>query len=651
MNERKKVLAFWPTGDVLKSEKSIEEAIAYHKEQPWYKYASLRNERAAEEGRIQITPQVGHALVNQTVDHMTHTEDLRPDRWYVLTDTYTRKSKYAMAQDAVDRSVRDGFSYLNGYPVVAHGVAGARAVNECTRAAVGTDNNDEDARLPWEIGLAGGWTWGTIKSIEELIQHSRDYPVDLNIFNQQYIDRLAAHFTEARIPILRRASANLPGWDTLGFKVTVSLLETLLSAAQGVKWIDLSLGIGMNLVQDVAAIRTLRKLAREYLDKMGMTDVKLFSWTYFFLGDWPLERGAMCGQLARDAAVLSLALADGLRRSRQRITLGADKAYDVAAFVAALRERCITPHVARDDHLTKTGKRRKTTIDGRTTCHPGYVVSLHIRKRIEETFGWIKTTGSLRKTRHRGTERVGWMFTLTAAAFNLVRLPKLMAAWPCPNAASKRLKPEKSAAKAASDHASMPYGGSLPRRKTPQRPVFQQPASGFGAIAFTLPSCWPKISFVECSHQRSAPVCRASLHIGVNARIRGIAGSVTIPGESSRPSGPRMRGHIPEIGLPPLRPHREYFHPVGLPPRSLGGSRRSGATRKRDPEPLHQRSRRDDGRRRVDHRDRECSPRYRVREPSCGGGRWRVCHGCGLRYRYRHPTRDHREGLRSVFHD
>ncbi len=312
LKEREKVLAFWPTGDALKSATAIEDAIAYHKEQPWYKYASLRNERAAEEGRIQITPQVGHALVHQTVEHMEHSEDLKPDRWYVLTDTYTRKSKYAMAQDAVDRSKRDGFSYLNGYPVVAHGLEGARALNECTRAAVGTDNNDEDARLPWEIALAGGWTWGTIKSIEELIQQSRDYPVDMNIFNQQYIDRLAAHFTEAGIPILRRASANLPGWDTLGFKVTVSLLETLLSASQGVKWIDLSLGIGMNLVQDVAAIRSLMKLAREYLDKMGYSDVKLFSWTYFFLGDWPLSRGAMSGQLAWNAAVSALGGCSGM---------------------------------------------------------------------------------------------------------------------------------------------------------------------------------------------------------------------------------------------------------------------------------------------------------------------------------------------------
>jgi methylaspartate mutase epsilon subunit len=312
LEQRRAVLDLWPTGAELQGEQGIAAGIAYHKAQPWWKYASLRNARAEEERRIQIVPQVGHALAEQTIAHMQCSEDLRPDRWYVLTDTYTRKSEYAKAQDAVERSRRDGFSYLNGYPLAAHGVGGARAVNECTRAAVGTDNNDEDARLPWEIALAGGWTWGTIKSIEELIQHSRDYPVDRNIHNQQYIDRLAAHYTEQGIPILRRASANLPGWDSLGFKVTVSLLEVLLSAAQGVKHIDLSLGIGMNLVQDTAAIQALRALAREYLDRLGHADVKIHSWTYFFLGDWPLQRGQMVGQLALNATISALAGCSGM---------------------------------------------------------------------------------------------------------------------------------------------------------------------------------------------------------------------------------------------------------------------------------------------------------------------------------------------------
>jgi transposase len=131
------------------------------------------------------------------------------------------------------------------------------------------------------------------------------------------------------------------------------------------------------------------------------------------------------GTAEREAA---LAMIDRHRPGRRRITLGADKAYDVAAFVAALRGRRVTPHIAIDGHVRKTGKPRATAIDQRTTRHAGYDVSLRVRKRIEEAFGWTKTVATLRKTRHRGTARVGWMFTLAVAAYNLVRLPKLLAA-------------------------------------------------------------------------------------------------------------------------------------------------------------------------------------------------------------------------------
>jgi transposase len=121
------------------------------------------------------------------------------------------------------------------------------------------------------------------------------------------------------------------------------------------------------------------------------------------------------GTAERDAAAAMLSRQPG----RHRATLGADKAYDTAGFVDDLRDLNVTPHVAQNTA-------RRSAIDGRTTRHAGYAVSQRVRKRIEEAFGWIKTIGTLRKTRHRGTARVGWMFTLTVVACNLVRLPKLL---------------------------------------------------------------------------------------------------------------------------------------------------------------------------------------------------------------------------------
>jgi IS5 family transposase len=123
----------------------------------------------------------------------------------------------------------------------------------------------------------------------------------------------------------------------------------------------------------------------------------------------------------------ALDLIDG-RHRRRRITLGADKAYDVERFVHDLRDRSVTPHIAIDGHLSKTGKRRKTAVDGRTTRHAGYDISQRCRKRIEEVFGWIKSSAGLAKVKLRGRARVDAAFTLALAAYNLIRLPKLLAA-------------------------------------------------------------------------------------------------------------------------------------------------------------------------------------------------------------------------------
>jgi transposase len=116
------------------------------------------------------------------------------------------------------------------------------------------------------------------------------------------------------------------------------------------------------------------------------------------------------------------------RRGRRRITLGADKAYDVRGFIEDLRARRVTPHVAVDGHLSKTGKPRSTAVDGRTKRHPGYEVSQRCRKRIEEVFGWIKASAGLAKVKLRGRRKVEAAFTLALAAYNLIRLPRLLGA-------------------------------------------------------------------------------------------------------------------------------------------------------------------------------------------------------------------------------
>jgi transposase len=122
-----------------------------------------------------------------------------------------------------------------------------------------------------------------------------------------------------------------------------------------------------------------------------------------------------------------LAMVGGLE-GRHRITVGGDKGYDVQGFAGRLRTLGATPHVARHSYTTSTGRQRRSAIDGRTTRHPGYALSQRRRKLVEEAFGWIKTIAGQRKTRFRGLDRVAWSFQLAAAAYNLIRLPKLLGA-------------------------------------------------------------------------------------------------------------------------------------------------------------------------------------------------------------------------------
>jgi hypothetical protein len=129
------------------------------------------------------------------------------------------------------------------------------------------------------------------------------------------------------------------------------------------------------------------------------------------------------GFAERDAATLMIAAQWERAPSRHR-TVGADKAYDVAEFVDVMRRLQTTPHVTQN-----VARRGGSAIDGRTTRHVGYAMSQHARPRIEPAFGWLKTIAWLRKIKLRGLAKVNWLVLFASAAFNVLRLRKLL---PCP---------------------------------------------------------------------------------------------------------------------------------------------------------------------------------------------------------------------------
>jgi len=132
--------------------------------------------------------------------------------------------------------------------------------------------------------------------------------------------------------------------------------------------------------------------------------------------------GAVATRATGDAEPMAAVELLAAEAGGRRITVGADKAYDTANFVLECREANITPHVAQN--ITSV---RGSRIDARTTRHPGYAISQRVRKRIEEAFGWVKQVGGLAQVKMRGLARVDFAFNLRLAAYNLVRLPKLMA--------------------------------------------------------------------------------------------------------------------------------------------------------------------------------------------------------------------------------
>ena len=132
------------------------------------------------------------------------------------------------------------------------------------------------------------------------------------------------------------------------------------------------------------------------------------------------------GTAEREAALVML----DRRKTKHRITLGADKAYDVTGFIGDLRARKVTPHIAVNGAVSKLGKTRKTAMDGRTLRHAGYQISQRIRKRIEEVFGWVKKPGGLAKAKVRSRPKVEAVFAFTIIAYNLIRIPKLLGEMP-----------------------------------------------------------------------------------------------------------------------------------------------------------------------------------------------------------------------------
>ncbi len=303
---RKEVLAQWPTGQ----EVDIDEVIEYHKRLPKDKVFGHRLARAVKEKEILVQCGQGHATIEETIDHCKVVEEAGADLLFTHSDTYTRKGKHAEAQKQIENSKKLGYSTLNGFPVVCYGVANARRLTESTSLPQECSMSaDEEPMLQAEIYAASGHTAFYNHDLQELVLHSKNYPLAKRIENAQYVARLASYYSERGALIHMHPYAVLC-YTPPSLNIAVGLLNLFLNAGQGCKEMSLCQGLLGHLVQDIASIRAFKQLGEEYMQRFGYKDVNLTTGSWSFMGDWPRDPAQAAGMASTFAFAAALAPLD-----------------------------------------------------------------------------------------------------------------------------------------------------------------------------------------------------------------------------------------------------------------------------------------------------------------------------------------------------
>ena len=269
--ERKKVLALWPTGKDV----DLDEAIAFHKTLPATKNYAKVVAQAKAEGRTLVQPRGGVALVDEHIKLLRCLQDQGgADLLPCTTDTYTRNLKFHEAQNGIDTSIKAGRSMLNGLPVVNHGVKNVRRVIEAADRPVIVLSGTPFPRLTAEVTLAAGFSAFLGAGISYPASYIKDMTFEEGIKNYQYLDRLASFYWDHGIPIHREQPGFLTG--TLippGIGIAIAVMETILAAGQGLRHYSVGLTQNLDLLQDVAALKVLEEVCHLYLRRLGYEDM------------------------------------------------------------------------------------------------------------------------------------------------------------------------------------------------------------------------------------------------------------------------------------------------------------------------------------------------------------------------------------------
>ncbi len=303
--QRQEVLKAWPTG----AEVDLDEAIAYQAAIPTEKRFVTKLNEAVKNKQTLIQPRAGVPLINEHIVLLSHLEqegeaDLLP----TTIDSYTRLNRYDDAQRGIEESKISGKAMLNGFPAVNHGVKGCRMVTSALKKPVQVRHGTPDARLLAEITLAGGFTSYEGGGISYNIPYAKNASLQDTLLFWQYCDRLIGLYEDKGISINREPFGPLTG--TLVppcISNAVAIIEALLAAEQGVKNITVGYGQCGNLIQDVAAIRSLEAQTKEYLERFGYKDMQVSTVLHQWMGGFPADEAKAFAVICWGSAVSALA--------------------------------------------------------------------------------------------------------------------------------------------------------------------------------------------------------------------------------------------------------------------------------------------------------------------------------------------------------
>lgn len=305
--QREEVLSQWHTG----KEVDLQEAVSYHKAMPECRNFSKKLLDAKQNNRTLVQPRAGVPVVEEHIKLMQYLEekgeaDLLPS----TIDSYTRQNRYEEAENGISESLRLERAMLNGFPAVNHGVAKCRQVIESVNVPMQVRHGTPDARLLTEITYAGGFTSYEGGGISYNLPYCKNIPMERTIRDWQYVDRLTGLYEEMGVSINREPYGPLTG--TLVppcISHAAAIIEALLAAEQGVKNITVGYGQCGNLVQDIAAIRTLQELTDEYLAKYGYSDVEVTTVLHQWMGGFPADEAKAFGVISSGSLIAALSKA------------------------------------------------------------------------------------------------------------------------------------------------------------------------------------------------------------------------------------------------------------------------------------------------------------------------------------------------------